>query len=354
MQNMGQSDGAWTLLGLTFRIAQALDLQNGSAHHDHSLWDAILWQDSLLSLRFDRLPMRPNGVNTSFSPTLHHLQDTSYSQSMHCLNSLSLSVLSTPEQERVQQTNVTSQVERVDQILERSAPHLQNEKSCTTLQQRLECLALRMHASFLRAELCRPFLAQATVDGKSVTLRKRCLQSIQDTVQAYLNMAKISILPLRSWSLTHEALSCACVLALLKSSSADSIAPNILDKMLQLLEEVLRSDGDHTKIGMGRTFYRGVRLLKFLRVHISDVKEVAPSNQRRSALETGIGATTLDSLENALDGDMGRNNTSLLPTAPSIPMDVDLSQTLLEPLFTETALDNSLSSLLDLSSYFFK
>ena len=38
MQNIGQSDGAWSLLGLTLRLAQALGLQDNRVHQANSLW----------------------------------------------------------------------------------------------------------------------------------------------------------------------------------------------------------------------------------------------------------------------------------------------------------------------------
>lgn len=38
LQNVGKSDGAWSLLGLTFRLAQSLGLSGHGDADEHLLW----------------------------------------------------------------------------------------------------------------------------------------------------------------------------------------------------------------------------------------------------------------------------------------------------------------------------
>ena len=292
--------------------------------------------------------MQSNNAQLPSSTTADDIESTQYSKSMFRLHSICLSFLSTAEQERIQQGKVTFQLGRIDEMLANAAPHLQSDQSCTSLQQRLERIALKMHSSFLRAELCRPFLAQATMDNESTMLRKSCVQSIQDTVQAYLDMSKISILPLRSWSFTHEALSCGCVLALLQPTRSDSHSKNILDKLQRLLQEVFQSDGSD---GMNGTFYRGMKLLEFLREHTSSIKE---ATQQRNVVQPERDATTVAPHQDPSERDkIDHDGTSSLFGAPANFLAPDLSQTWIEPLFTEGGFDSSLSSFLDLSSDLF-
>ena len=189
-----------------------------------------------------------------------------YFDCMRNINIITHAFLFRSGTDRLNSVLAMQQARDIDAIITDAAPHLRSPDSCSSLQQRLEFFALQMHSSFLLAEMCRPFLGdEPNPDGDRHNLGQRCLQSMTSTLQAYLDMARLSILPLRSWSLTHEALSCACVLSLLKSSQDDESTQSLLEKTYRLLEsELANGEDEHDQSGWA--FHRqGVKLLQLLR-----------------------------------------------------------------------------------------
>ncbi|KAL4976014.1 hypothetical protein BDW66DRAFT_159949 [Aspergillus desertorum] len=163
LQNNGQSDAAWALLGTTVRLAQTLGVHTErgiSRWPEHakqkakSLWSMTVWQDSLLSLCYDRPPI----VSTrGWTPDVH-----------------SLSQLNT-----------------------------------------FEHLALRMHVSFCVSALCRPAIRtspQSSEDSRYISLRTRARESLVVASKAFLDFKALSVVPLRTWSMVHTVISSTLLL----------------------------------------------------------------------------------------------------------------------------------------------
>lgn len=156
---------------------------------------------------------------------------------------------------------------------------------------------------------------------------------MEDVVQAYLEMSKISILPLRSWSLIHEALTCACVLALLQTTPAGSL-DTPLSKMQQLLEKELQSNTSESRLGTVGFVSRGLRLLTFLRENGAEISGAATFSQESVIERPHMASSGAEQAHATVDT-------------------VD-DQTWWDPFLLDIGLDSSLSSFLDLSSDFFQ
>ncbi|EME88445.1 uncharacterized protein MYCFIDRAFT_116137, partial [Pseudocercospora fijiensis CIRAD86] len=245
-QNSGSSDASWSLLGLTFRLAQSLGLHNPPYRRSvavesavsYSYRKSIIWQDALLSLRFGRTPLQTAyDANNPESWLPSHLID-SFVDAMHALNAIGLAYMSSSEPDRTKVGSVRDWIAALEMLRERLPPYLKSVEGCSNLQQTLQYYALRMHMSFLEAEMCRPCMIRANSDNAGnfeADLSERALRSMQTTVSAYLSMSRLSVLPLRNWSLIQESLSCACVLALLKACRNNPGVQSLLDQVIQLL-----------------------------------------------------------------------------------------------------------------------
>jgi hypothetical protein len=189
---------------------------------------------------------------------------SSYTDAMHVLNTILYDYLSEPEASRFAVDNVRKGIHALDLLEESCALRLKSVAHCSNLQQTLQYYALRMHLAFFNAEICRPYLfaaRQGASGDDAIALGERAIERMRTTVEAYLDMSRLTILPLRSWSLIHEALSCACVLALLRATRNDHSVQILLDKVTSLLESELELAGPAPQNG-NWTIHRALRLLK--------------------------------------------------------------------------------------------
>ncbi|KAL4981485.1 fungal-specific transcription factor domain-containing protein [Aspergillus falconensis] len=211
LQNNGQSDAAWALLGTTVRLAQTLGLhtEKGISHWpEHarrkakSLWSMTVWQDSLLSLCYDRPPI----VSTrGWTPDTHALPQLSYTNLMHYLCWTALGIIGMQESAPAEPTHNLTLLAELDNTYSRAQPHLLRREDCRNLQQHLEHLALRMHVSFCVSALCRPAIKTApqfSEDSRYVSLRTRARESLIIASKAFLDFQALSVVPLRTWSMT--------------------------------------------------------------------------------------------------------------------------------------------------------
>ncbi|KAJ6114061.1 transcriptional regulator family: Fungal Specific TF [Penicillium capsulatum] len=197
LQNMGQSDAAWALLGITVRLAQKMGLHTEkSAVHwpeyvttkARALWSTIAWRESLLYLCYDRPPIV--SVN-GWSPdqVLFDRQDLSYAEVMQNLCRLGLDIVRPENLGPVEMERAIEGLQRLDSAYQRSQRYLRMRENCTTLQQHLENLALRMHTSFCVSVLCRPAMRQSSSLSlpHAQILHARARQSLIGASKAFLD-----------------------------------------------------------------------------------------------------------------------------------------------------------------------
>ncbi|KAM0257769.1 hypothetical protein ACHAQJ_004220 [Trichoderma viride] len=293
LQNIGQSDGSWVLLGTTVRLAQALGLhtastsprRGGFGQKGELLWSVIIWQDCFLSVCHGR----PTGISKTL---LQHIDlndapssGLSYFDIMRRVGCLCLELTEGPlETERAVQI-----IEAVDECYSHAMPYLRDRDSCRNLQERLEFLALQVNMSFSISVLCRPAMRKPASSRSTgphhELLARRAKDSLLGTLRAFLAFQALSIMPLRNWSMIHSALTSMLLLSIWDETRDNSEARELREQLVGLLLAV--SEQDATAKGTnGQPSYntqwlspRSIRTLLALQAAIRNM----PSTTRQAA-----------------------------------------------------------------------
>ncbi|KAL4943113.1 hypothetical protein BDV06DRAFT_211313 [Aspergillus oleicola] len=244
LQNNGQSDSAWALLGTTVRLAQTLGLhtKRGISHWpEHmrvkakSLWSMTVWQDTLLSLCYDRPPIvSSRGWDPEAVLTPSNL---SYVNLMHYICWIALKVMQIDETQESEPTQNLSLLAELDRTYNEAQPHLLQREACKNLQQHLEHLALRMHFSFGVSALCRPAIRSSpniTKNSGYASLRSRAKESLIMASKTFLDFQALSIVPLRTWSMVHTVLSSTLLLCTWQETRDDPECRDLQQKVIEV------------------------------------------------------------------------------------------------------------------------
>lgn len=241
LQNLGLSNGAWNLLGLTYRCAQSLGFHrctdnSETEYQGAMLWTAITWQDALMSLRYDRTPLTQKELEIDpaahVGPTLQPYYDMI---SKFC--QVSLNMLHQPQSWRRDPQNISSRIGYLEQLVATARDHLSPLYTSRTLQQNFQYHAARFHNAMLIAELCRPCFStfEAENDNAHKSIRQKGVHYLFVVVESFLELCAFSNVPLRLWSLIQAAVSCALVLALIDSKYSLPKAQALLRRLIDTL-----------------------------------------------------------------------------------------------------------------------
>lgn len=237
LANDMKAEASWALIGLTCRLAQALGLHRGPHEYARAptpaetdlprrkLWWTIVWQDSLLSLSFDRspiaimtrcqLPLGPTALTEGFTYT-----EAMYHLCQKILQSVNNDTNSQPDFDQI----IADSIE-VENIRSRVRPELRIKEACKTVQDRLQHCAIILHTSFVVSVLCRPALRRGESPGMNLSqkaiLAGKCKENLAETVRMYLKMHSLSVIPTRSWAFTYHGLSSAVLLGILGETKTD-------------------------------------------------------------------------------------------------------------------------------------
>ncbi|OCK78467.1 hypothetical protein K432DRAFT_301936 [Lepidopterella palustris CBS 459.81] len=321
---------AWSLMGLTVRLSQTLGLHRvcPSSTPPHvravrsKVWWALLWQDSLLSISYDR---------ASSTTTIDHtvpLSQTStpgtrsYVESMYRLCKVGLDIV----RERQQPQNshdallrITEHRNQLQDIMFDAADYLKDSRRCRSMRDQLEHWALYLHVSYITSELCRPAISPSTAAfDLSKTLRKTCIDSLTNTVEAFLGLQNMTPFATRSWASVHRSLTSALLLGILGESSRNERARNLLTNLVLVLSDIT-SNVDPAELSAPIT--RSLAALQKL-VHIQDSRTQHRRSGESSAQTSPSTANyTLEDLNGALSFD----DTSLITHSPLVGLDMEAS-----------------------------
>lgn len=151
----------------------------------------LVWQDSMLSLCYDRPPIVfvRSSASLSFTDVIHYL----------CRLGIEVTTADRDTQETTFYLNILNHLEYVDQ---RSLPHLTSLQNCKFMHDNLERLELKMHFYLVVAVLTRPALKQSQIQDQLYgILRERAKASIIDASRAFLDFQALSVVLLRTWSM---------------------------------------------------------------------------------------------------------------------------------------------------------
>ncbi|KAL6892000.1 hypothetical protein GGI43DRAFT_425003 [Trichoderma evansii] len=237
LQNLGQSDGAWVLLGTTVRLAQALGLHIESVRQKpgevgskvRAVWDSTVWQDSLLSL----CQGRPTIIRSHWMSPITQSAD---------LLTIAVDVMGKEAMPEI--AVATHLIQDISDCYRRGEPHLLSRDMCRNLHQHLEHLICKIHVSFNISVICRPAVRPSIAqrdDPLLQTLRSRIKESLMDTLKVFLDLTALSIMSLRIWTTVHNVLSCSLLLSMWDETRDDSGCQDLQRRVIEVFLSAGRS-----------------------------------------------------------------------------------------------------------------
>ena len=107
------------------------------------------------------------------------------------------------------------------------------------MRNQLEHWALYLHMSYMMSELCRPTISPALAEHELArSMRKACIDSLTNTVEAFLGLQNMTVFASRSWTAVHRSISCALLLGILKEHERNDRARMLLEKLISVLTEI--------------------------------------------------------------------------------------------------------------------
>ncbi|UKZ82723.1 hypothetical protein TrVFT333_010518 [Trichoderma virens FT-333] len=253
LQDVGQSDGAWVMMGTTVRAAQALGLHTQSASQQseegakkkQALWDAICRQDCLLSLCHGRPHIAPK-QSLATQNSLKSNEPLDFSEMMCGIVSVSTGLL---ELEKPNCEASMKLLTELDGYRSRAVPYLQHREKCTNIQQRYESLSIEIQLFFAVSVLCRPALTKfaTTENGQTDVIRalkSRAKESLMNTAKAFIEFQALSIIPIRTWSLIHAVLSATILLCLWEETRCDQESRDVLQRVMEIFSRAAQADDE--------------------------------------------------------------------------------------------------------------
>ncbi|EXJ76602.1 uncharacterized protein A1O5_01110 [Cladophialophora psammophila CBS 110553] len=278
---------AYIFLGMTLRMAFSIGLQINSQQFTDAekwtrrrIWWALAWQDSHFAVSYDRptssvlcIPDIPYGKFSSPG-------DRSYAESMFAIIRLTQEII----RERLLHPRsymtwdrIQKYTEEITNIVSQGAAHLRNRELCYRLTQHLERLALKLHSCYITSELCRPALkapppssssadnltpvqsppggrrrtsgttgqspSTAPFDATAIAqFRNLCVQSLEGTVEAYVELHGLSKFAARSWIGIQRSISAAFLLGTLPETSRDPRRLSLLRELEAVISQRTHED----------------------------------------------------------------------------------------------------------------
>lgn len=239
---------AWSLLGLTIRLAQTQGLHQERTCPPEAIteldlsrkkiWWCVIWQDSFLSITFDRASSTTadGPIFTESSPG-----QRSYVECMSRLCKAGLDVISERSQRRKLQDSLTQMAQLrqgIQDIILDGVDYLRDPSKARSRRERLEHASIYLHASYITSELCRPTLNPALANCPlAQPLRAACTDSLVDTVDAFLNLQELTAFTRRAWLAIYRVLSCALLLAILKVPERNARAHSLVERLITVLAD---------------------------------------------------------------------------------------------------------------------
>ncbi|KAM7219548.1 Fungal specific transcription factor domain containing protein [Rhypophila decipiens] len=262
LRNNLETNSAWIFMGTTLRLAQSIGLHEAASmpvpnqldeaqerrkRQAKHLWWTLVWQDTLLSITYDRpttsiftttawtVPYSASSAPSNQCPE-HKPKGYTFAEAVFHVCQILL--------DRSRQEHATGPLQsgtpRTAEILEHSkrrleltvqeaAPYFRDEAYCKTMQEHLERLALQIHVSYAACAIYRlcldrnngtsgagsePPPAPSNTSGykcpwSRAKLKEEYIAHAAKAVRSFLDMYRLSPNVCRSWAFVHNAVSCA-------------------------------------------------------------------------------------------------------------------------------------------------
>ncbi|ETR97717.1 hypothetical protein M419DRAFT_134241 [Trichoderma reesei RUT C-30] len=254
LQDVGQSDGAWVMMGTTVRVAQALGLHLQSvseqsedgAKRKRSLWDTVCRQDCLLSLCHGRPHIASRQSLATRKILSNPDRPLNFAETLYGMVSVCTGIL---ELEKTSCESSMKLLAELDGYLSRALPYLQGREKCANIQQRYEALTVQVQLSWAASFLCRPVLTTSAVTssdqaGVVQLLKARAKESLMDTARAFIEFQALSNIPIRTWSMIHAVLSATILLCLWEETRCDQESRDVLQRVIEIFSRAAQADDE--------------------------------------------------------------------------------------------------------------
>ncbi|RFU73781.1 hypothetical protein TARUN_8465 [Trichoderma arundinaceum] len=202
LQDVGQSDGAWVMLGTTIRLAQALGLHT----------------------------QKPLGFSEMMCGIVSACTGLLELEQPNCEASMKL-------------------LAELDGYQSRAVSYLQSRDNCTNIQQRYENLTIQIQLCFAISALCRPALTRSAItENEAIEARQivksRAKESLMSTAKAFIEFQALSIIPIRTWSLIHAVLSATILLCMWEETRCDQESRDVLQRVMEIFSRAAQADDE--------------------------------------------------------------------------------------------------------------
>ncbi|KAH6871622.1 c6 zinc finger domain-containing protein [Thelonectria olida] len=250
LQNDMNPQAAWILGGTTIRLALSLGIQNPqlrlsniSSEEAQNLRLALVWQDALLSLAFDRPPSSHEMNQTDDLLPMSSGNDAealNYRQAMNRLCCLMLTY-SSLRSEALKMSKFAALLEGIDALEASEASHLRNRLECSSIQQIVEHYSFELHKNFALSTLCRPIVskkASSTLNKAEITVIMGIfLDSLKRSARAFIQLHSTTSYARRSWAFVHNGLASALLLSFMADTRNTAETKEIQTQLIRCLGE---------------------------------------------------------------------------------------------------------------------
>jgi len=258
------------------------------------VWSMVTWQDSLLSITYDRASSTaildkpayhsPNDITATYG-------NWSYEECMYRLTRVGTDIVrerANPQDPKAQMHRITEQKQELEDILSGAADFLRDSRQCRTAKEQLQHWALYMHMSYIHSELCRPAISPTAPRSELAKSHKEtCIENLMNTLEAYLGLTNLYSYASRSWAALHRALSSSLLLSILREPQRNEKARLLVERFLKYLYQVT---ADMDQSGLGSPIKRSMLALAKLN---NAVLPATPAPASATTIDTPV-ATTAD------------------------------------------------------------
>jgi hypothetical protein len=206
----------------------------------------MAFQNSHFSLAYDRPSITMiSQPEIPFEPKSMPGHRT-YFETLCRVVSLSLEVLRSrmePSSAQPRFHDIREYKQRIHQMLAEATPHLRHREQCRKLAQHIERTELRLHSSYLLSVLCRVSLdphAHLNETHRAL-IRKDCISSLIDTIDAFVELHEINPHCSRSWISLQRSIASAFLLV---ANDDGAQKWELIDRLERVLADHVCEDGD--------------------------------------------------------------------------------------------------------------
>ena len=205
----------------------------------------LMWHDSLLSITYDRASSTALMDHSSMAIPSDHDSLPPFHVAMYRVCKVGLDVVrdrSRQMSSRELFQRVTRCHDEIQKIVNESAEYLRDSRQCRSLRDSIEHWALYLHVSYITSELCRPAISPSTTNPElSKHFKQTCVDSLINTVEAWLGFQNLTAYARRSWASVHRALSSALLLGIMNEQAHNERCRKLLGRFVALMGDITGS-----------------------------------------------------------------------------------------------------------------